>query len=481
MLATSDLLALGAAEQADLVRHGGASARDLVDASLDAIERLDGELGAFITVTAERALAEADRLEPGDGRPLAGVPLAITDILALTEGVPVSFGMRAMRGWVPRRDSAMVRRLRGAGAIVVGKTKLPELGIVPVTEPEAFGPTRTPWDPERSAGGSSGGSAAAVAASMVPLAHGNDGGGSIRIPAAWCGAFGVKPTRGRISVSPAPEDPLGLVVEGPLTRSVADAALFLDVTAGPEPGDPWPLDAPAEPFLDAARRPPPALRVGFTTDAPNGAPVHPDCVAGVEQAAGLLESLGHRVEEAAPAWADEGFSEHFVRTWIAGVRARVDGLALVRGRPIGMDEVEPLTRAMCERAEEIGAGDHILSVQFLRATARRAARFWDDHDVLLTPSTAQPPPPLGALAPGPGEDLLETVMARCAELVPFSAPWNVSGQPAVSVPLHHSPEGLPIGVQLVGAMGDEATLLSLSGQLEEARPWRERRPPVSAV
>src|ERR671936_137467 len=285
-----DLMFKPATEQAALVRSGEASARELVQASLAAIDRVNNDLNAVVTRCDERALAEADAVQAGDDRPLAGVPLLVKDLGALTEGVRTTMGMRAMEDWVPDRDSATVRRLRAGGAIVVGKTNLPEMGILPVSEPLRFGPARNPWDTARTPGGSSGGSAAGVAAGMLAIAHGNDGGGSIRIPASCCGLVGLKPTRGRVSIAPVSADAAaGFDIDGCLTRTVADTAEVLDIISGNEPGDTYLAPPPSAPFDEAPRRDPGSLRIAFTTEAPNGVAVDDECVKAVHDAAALLE------------------------------------------------------------------------------------------------------------------------------------------------------------------------------------------------
>jgi len=464
-----------ARDQAALVRDGEVSARELVEASLAAIDRLNGELNAFVTLVRERALAEADEIEPGDDRPLAGVPVAIKDILALTEGIRTTFGLRAVGDWVPPFDSNVVRRLRAAGAIVVGKTNLPELGIMPVTEPHRFGPCRNPWDTARTPGGSSGGSAAAVAAGMLSLAHGNDGGGSIRIPASCCGLVGHKATRGLVSHAPVPNDTIGLISEGVLSRTVADTALSLDLLAGYELGDPFPAPAPVGGFLAAAERDPGRLRIGYATEAPSDAAVDPECATAVEVAAGLLESLGHDVEPAPLDFDADTFIDHFSRVWIADVAGSVKTLGTVAGGELARDQLEPLTRQMVEMTDSVTAADYIASVAYLRMAARGLLAFWADHDVLLTPSLARPPVEIGALESGEGEEPIE-MLRKAGDFIPFTPPINVTGQPAVSLPLHHSDAGLPIGVQLVGPHGGDELLISLSGQLERAHPWADRWP-----
>jgi amidase len=469
-----DLMFRPAAELAAAVNAGEVTARELVEESLESIGRLNGELNAFIRLCEERALAEADAIGADDGRPLAGVPIAIKDLVQLTEGVPTTMGMAAMDDWVPPMDSALVRRVRAAGAIVVGKTNTPELGILPVTEPERFGPTRNPWDPSRTPGGSSGGSAAAVAAGMVPIAHGNDGGGSIRIPAACCGLVGLKPSRGRVSLAPLGEFAAGIAIDGCVSRTVGDTALMLDVIAGYEPGDPYWAPPPPRPFVEAAQTTPGTLRVAFTTAAPNGAPVHEDCVAAVMQTVELLESLGHSVEEAPPL-SDEGYIENFIRVWTSGAAMSVRGFGILKGAPLDHDKLEPLTREMLAVADGLSAADYLEAVGILQLLARGVVSMWGELDVLVTPTVAQPALPIGALAPGPGEPAMAW-LENAARWVPFTPVFNVTGQPAISLPMHQTSDGLPVGVQFVGPPAGEELLLSLGAQLESALPWHERRP-----
>ena len=471
-----ELMFRSALEQARLVREGEVTARELVEASLAAIEDLDAELNAFVHLTADRALAAADAIEPGDPRPFAGVPIAIKDLVALTAGVPTSFGMRASRDFRPGEDSHTYRRLRESGAIMVGKTSTPELGILPVTEPERFGPTRNPWDTSRTAGGSSGGSAAAVAAGMTAIGYGNDGGGSIRIPASCCGLVGLKPSRGRISVGPRwAEIVAGFAIEGVLTHTVADTAAALDVMSGPEPGDPYWAPPPSASFADAVGRDPGRLRVAYLLEAPNGVPVHPHCVDAARQAIEQLESLGHQVEEASFEWDGDAYVENFVKVWMAVTGEEIRDYEKLFGRSIDPGELEPLTREMREIADQVTATDYLESLSWLRGMTREIVAVWQDIDLLVTPTLAKPPLEIGELAPGPGEPALQMLM-NSAGWVPFTPAWNVTGQPAVSVPLAQSPDGLPIGVQLVGPPAGEELLLSVAAQLETARPWAARRP-----
>jgi amidase len=470
----NDLMFRPATELAGMVHDGQITARELVEASLEAIEQRNGELNAFVTLCAERALEEADAVKPGDDRPLAGVPIAVKDLVALTEGVRTTMGMNAMEDWVPEEDSALIRRLREAGAIIVGKTNTPEMGILPVTEPDRFGPARNPWDPSRTTGGSSGGSAAAVASGMVPLAHANDGGGSIRIPASCCGLVGLKAARGRVSIHPYGEFVGGIAVEGCVSRTVLDSAAVLDVISGYEPGDPYWAPDPSAPFVEAVARPPGKLRIAFTSVSPNSVPVHEHCVAATEDAAELLESLGHEVAEA-PALTDDGYVDNFIKIWTAGIADEIHTYGRLRGKPLDHSKLEPLTHQMADLANSFSATDYLGALDYLRRMSRRVAVLWEGIDVLLTPTLAKPPIEIGGLRPKEGEPPIQMLM-NAGEWVPFTPVWNVTGQPAISLPLSMSPDGLPVGVQLVGPPAGEELLLSLSAQLEEARPWLDRRP-----
>ncbi|MFL5885052.1 MAG: amidase, partial [Thermoleophilaceae bacterium] len=457
-MASNDLMSKSALEQARMVRDGDVTARELVEASLAAIERLNGELNAFVTLCEERALDEADDVHAGDDRPLAGVPIAIKDLTALTGGIRTTAGMRALEDWVPRRDSLLVSRLRSAGAIVVGKTNVPELGILPVTEPEANGPTRNPWDTSRTPGGSSGGTAAAVASGMVSIGHGNDGGGSIRIPASCCGLVGLKPSRGRVSLAPDSADAAaGLDIDGCLSRTVADTAEFLDIVSGNEPGDSFLAPPPSAPFDEAPRRDPGSLRVAFVTDSPNGVPVDPECVKAVRDTAELLESLGHKVEEAGPDWNDEGYVDNFIRVWIPHVTGALNNYARLAERTIERSQLEPLTRQMAELSDNVKSMEYLAALDWLRRMARKVESFWRERDILVTPTLAGPPIPLGALEPADGEPPIQMLLNSGA-WVPFTPAFNVTGQPAVSLPLHQSEDGLPIGVQFVGRPAGEELL-----------------------
>jgi amidase len=477
----ADVLWRSAAEQAELVRSGEVSARELVEATLSAIDEVNGELNAVVTRCDERALAEAENVKAGDERPLAGVPVLVKDLLALTEGVRTTFGMAAMEEWVPPLDSAHIRRLKEAGAIIAGKTNTPELGILPVTEPDRFGPCRNPWDLSRTCGGSSGGSASAVAAGVTAVAHANDGGGSIRIPASCCGLVGLKPTRGRVSLSPAAEAPGGIAIELCVSRTVRDTATYLDVVSGYEAGDPYSAPPPSAPFVEAVGREPGRLRIALATTPPDGQPIDPECEAAARSAAELLASLGHELEEAAPDWADEQMIETFIAVWAAGIGEAVRGLGLVRGEPLDESRLEPLTAALLGAASDTSAIDLLLALDHLTMLSRRTLALWTagGFDAVLTPTLGQPPIPIGALDPAPGEPPIQRLM-NCIPFVPFTPIVNVTGQPAISLPLHWNDAGLPIGVHLIGPPAGEEMLLSLAAQVEDAQPWRDRRPPVAA-
>ena len=476
----TEVLARTALEQAAAVRSGEVSARELVEAAIAEIERLNPEINAFVTLAPDRAIAEADAIKPGDERPLAGVPIGIKDLGTMTEGIRTTFGSDATGDWIPPLDSEPVRRLRAAGAIVLGKTNTPEFGILPITEPRRFGPTRNPYEPSRTSGGSSGGSAAAVASGMVALASGSDGGGSIRIPASCCGLVGVKPSRGRVSIAPLPEPFALLSVEGALARTVADAAAALDIQAGYAWGDVSPIPPPSAPFREAPDREPGRLRVGFTTRSPRGTDVDPACVEAAADAAELLESLGHEVEESEPEWGGEDFKVPFITVWSAQVAIGVERVGVLLGEPVPDSRLEPLTRAMIEHVRAYTPTQALSALGYLRTKARGIVAWWSDHDVLLTPTTAKPAVPVGALDPDPGQPP-EDMLRKSTDFVPFTPPFNVTGQPAISLPLHQTEDGVPVGVQFVGPPSGEELLLSLAGQIERAAPWTDMRPALASA
>lgn len=465
---------LDATAQAELVRKKEVKAIELVEAAIERIEQLNPTLNAVVTPMYEQAReAAAGKLPDG---PFAGVPYLLKDLLAFYAGVRMTFGTRLFSNYVPDHDSELVVRLKRAGLIIVGKTNTPEFGILPTTEPELFGPCRNPWNTERTTGGSSGGSAAAVASGMVPMAHANDGGGSIRIPASCCGLFGLKPTRGRNPLGPSFGDIMsGLVCEHAVTRSVRDCAALLDATSGPAPGDPYWAPPPKRPFLKEVGADPGRLRIAFTVEAASGTAIHDDCVRAVREVAALCSDLGHEVTEAAPKLDLEMITHAFVVLWSAGNAVTIKAL----GASKEMKEmVEPLSWTLYEMGCHYDAADYLLAVGNIQRMARDVARFFEDYDVWLTPTLAEPPVPLGTFDSPPDDPLRG--FTRSGEFVPFTPICNATGQPAMSVPLFWNGDGLPVGTHFIGRFGDEATLFRLAAQLEEARPWKDRRPPVSA-
>jgi amidase len=468
----ADLLTRPAGELAHLVRTGELSARELVQASLEEIEAQEPELGAFVDVLADEALDAAEAIGTGDERPFAGVPIAIKNNRTVA-GTRLTYGADFMGDWVPSYDHNVVRRLRDAGFVVVGTTRLPEWGILPWTNTKRFGPTRNPWDLDRTSGGSSGGAGAAVAAGMVPLAHANDGGGSTRIPAACCGLVGLKPQRGRISVAPELGESF-LAIDGVLTRTVTDTAAVLDVLAGAEPGDAsWAPPAP-EPFAAAAGHDPSGLRIAFTLRPPIECPVDAGHADAVREAADLLESLGHHVEEADPPWADSSVLHLFTALFAPLVMLQVAQARMIHGRDPSSMELEPISWALWELVQGMSALDgHMATVQ-LQAFARGLLTWMAPYDAVLTPSLAEPPVLLDTVD-WRTEDPMG-LFARSGRFTPFTAVANVTGQPAISLPLFERNE-LPVGVQLLGRPAEEGALLALAAQLEAARPWAGRRAP----
>jgi amidase len=474
-----DLSELDALAQAELVRRGEVTASELVEAAIERIERVEPRLHALVARLFDEALAAARSPELPEG-PFRGVPFLMKDLGAMQAGQPYWAGNRALRdaGYRAPGDTYLGARLRRAGLVTLGKTNTPEFGLQSVTQPLAFGPTHNPWRPECTTGGSSGGSAAAVAAGLVPLAHANDGGGSIRIPAAWCGVVGLKPSRGRVPVDPSS---IGRSFAGfAVTRSLRDAAALLDVVQGHEPGDLYRVPPPARPYLAELSEEPGALRVGLLTRAP-GAPVHSACRAAAEDAARALEELGHRVEPGGPQALFE--EERSLRTWVLGpveYRLCLRSLAHLLGRPVRRDDVEPYLWTIAEpEGPPIRAEDFLEAAEWEQAWATRVASWWmQGFDLLLTPTVGEPPPRIeqfAALADRPW-DLLERLVPHMA----FTEPFNVTGQPAISLPLGWSDDGLPLGIQLVARVGREDLLFRVAAQLEAARPWSARRPPLHA-
>lgn len=485
--------ALGLAE---LVRTRQVSPRELVTAAIERIEQHDHALNAVAHRSFDAALRVADGPLP-EG-PFRGVPFLLKDLLAWCAGEEITSGSRLFRGWKAPCDSELVRRYHQAGVIVVGKTNTPEFGLVPFTESELHGVCRNPWNTAVTPGGSSGGSAVAVASGMVPMAGGGDGGGSIRIPAACCGVFGLKPTRGRNPTGPIQGELWqGAVVEHVITRSVRDSAAMLDAVSAPEPGAPYYAPPPPRPFLESARMPPPRLRIAFSTAPMLGRAVHPDCGRAVEDAARLLESLGHEVVEAAPVVERESFARDFIVMVCAETKADLDDAARILNRPVGRGDVEVPTWALALLGQAIPAGELSGAIRSLRRAARRIGAFFEEYPILVTPVVSTPPFPIGALQPPVSERMvlqvlgalragrvlkavgaIEQAAGKVFEWMSYTPLANVTGQPAMSVPLSWTADGLPVGVQFTGRYGDESTLLMLAGQLEQAAPWRDRHPPI---
>jgi len=483
---------------AELVRTGQVSARELVTASIEHVESLNPQLNAVVHKMFDAALEQADA--PRGNGPFEGVPFMLKDLLSWYAGEPITSGSRLYEGWIPPHDTEIVRRYRKSGVIVVGKTNTPEFGLTPYTEPELFGPTRNPWDVNRTTGGSSGGSAAAVASGMVPWAGGGDGGGSIRIPASCCGIFGLKPTRGRTPVGPdVGELWQGAVVEHCLTRSVRDSAAMLDAISGPEVGSPYYAPPVARPFLEEVGAPVGRLRIAFTGNPLLGNTVHADCKAALVDAVQLLESLGHDVFEAEPPVDAYQFNRAFL-TMVCGEMNSELLIAKDRlGRAVKPSDVESTTWALNLLGGSLSAGEFVKSEHYLRSASRRIGEFFESIDVLVTPTLAEPPFMIGALQPPPHELAVLKVLGRMRatpilrmlralektadkifDVIPWPPLFNATGQPAMSVPLYWNADDLPIGIHVVGRYGDEATLFRLAAQLEEARPWRDRWPLISA-
>ena len=468
-------------ELARLVREGELSARELVQASLDRIGALDGEVNAFVDVFAEDALAEAGAIAPGDPRPFAGVPIAIKGNRPVA-GRRLTVGSDFFGDFVAPVDHNVVARLRRAGFVIVGTTTMPEFGILPSTETRRFGPTRNPWDPSRTPGGSSGGSGAAVAAGMVPIAHANDGGGSTRIPAACCGLVGLKPQRGRISTAPEVGFSF-LVQDGVLTRTVAETAQLLDLLAGPELGDAAWAPPPPEPFADAAAREPGRRRIALALNPPlPEAELDPVIEAVVRDAAAVLESLGHEVEEVQAPWSDKDMLRLFTASFGPAVSTQIAFGALLAGRPAVAEDVEPLSWAIWQLCQTITSVDAAVAEVRLQAFARALITWADPYDAILTPALAEAPVPIGVLDPQKAEPM--RTFARSGRFTPYTAVANVTGSPAIALPVAVRPEGdaaagLPIGIQLLGRPAGEGPLLALAAQLEAARPWADRLSPLA--
>jgi len=476
--AEAEVTALDAVAQAALVRSGEVSPVELTEWAIERIEALNPTLNAVVATAYDRALAAARDVEPD--APLAGVPYLLKDLVTEMVGLPFTEGSRYLRGVVSHYDSELVQRLRRAGLVVLGRTNAPEFGMVPACEPVLYGATHNPWDTGRSTSGSSGGSAAAVASRMVPAAHGNDLGGSLRYPASACGLFGLKPTRARVPLGPEYGDAAsGWACEHALTVSVRDSAALLDAVSGPDVGDPYLAPAQERPFLTEVGTSPGRLRIGYSSRRADGAPAHPDCLAALEDAVRLLTDLGHDLVEAElPGLGPEvgsaiGTVFNAATAWIVGYWTRR------LGRPPAEDELEPLTRFYWERGQEVSAGDYLLAIETCQRFSRGVAGWMGGYDAWLTPTLSTPPALLGAIT-STDDEPTRALEVGGPTVAYAGVVANITGNPAMSVPLWWNADGLPIGVHFLARYGDEATLFRLAGQLEAARPWAARRPPVCA-
>ncbi|MEA2487478.1 MAG: amidase [Actinomycetota bacterium] len=474
----AELHDLDATGQAELVSRGEIKALELVEHAIERIERLNPQVNAVIHPLFDKAL-DAAASGPPTG-PFGGVPMVVKDLDGHTAGDRFHCGMRFLKelDWTEPDDSYSHAKLRDAGFVFVGKTNCPELGLIPTTEPEAYGPTHNPWKLGYSPGGSSGGTAAAVASRMVAAGTAGDGGGSIRVPASECGLVGLKPTRGRVSLGPDQGEAWhGFVVRGALTRSVRDCAGLLDAMSGAMPGDPYSAPPFARPLVDEVGADPGSLKIGLRTSAfGNATPTDPSCAAAAEGTAKLLEELGHRVEEASPAELDDQvLPAHIVAVIATWTRYELDFWSAKTGKRITEADVEPGTWSFAEMAASITGPQYVNAIESIHLAARRGATWWNDFDLLLTPTIPEPPPPHGEWVPT--EDNPLRGLMKSSAIVNLVAPFNVTGQPAISVPstIH---DGLPIGVQLVAAYGREDLLIRIASQIETARPWAQETPVV---
>src|SRR3954447_1922302 len=471
--ATTDLLFRPVTELAESVRSDEIIARELVQVSLDRIEEVNPKINAFVDVFAEEALAKADGIGTDDARPFAGVPIAIKNNRGVA-GKRLTLGSDFTGDFLAPYDHNVVARLRAAGFVIVGTTTLPEWGILPVSEARRFGPTGNPWAPGRTPGGSSGGSAAAVASGMVPIAHGNDGGGSTRIPAACCGLVGLKPQRGRISLAPDAGEAY-LVQDGVLTRTVSETAQLLDILSGHELGDASWAPPPAEPFAAQMGREPGRRRIAVTTLPPiPDVAVDPVCAKAAHDAAALLESLGHEVVEADPPWQDASLLQTFTANFGPALATQMAFIGMVNGREPSAEDMEPLSWAIYQLSKGIDSVQASLATFQLHAVARALITWVADYDFLITPSLAEAPVVHDTIDPAADQPMAD--FTRSGHFTPYTAGQNITGSPAISLPLYHRDDlGLPVGVQIIGQPAGEGDLLALAAQLEAALPWHDRR------
>ncbi|MCJ8499808.1 amidase [Desulfatitalea alkaliphila] len=483
---------------AELVRQGEVPASEICEEAIRRIEQVNPQLNAVVTPMFDIGRKTAGHALPKG--PFAGVPFLLKDLLSAFAGVPMSSGAKAYKNFIPDYDSEMVTRYKHAGLVFLGKTNTPEFGVMGVTEPEVFGPCRNPWQTSVTPGGSSGGAAAAVASGMVPMAGGGDGGGSIRIPAAYCGLFGFKPSRGRNPSGPRRGRLWqGAVQEHVLTRTVRDSAAALDVTQGPDRGAPYTICPPSRPYLQEVGTPAGNLRIGFSVTSPVGKTVHPECAKAVHDTAELLEALGHRVEEGLPNVDGKALARSYLIMNLGEVAADLEEMHQILGRKPTAADVEPTTCTMGVLGRVVSAGEFVAAMRCWDQAARQMGIYFEQYDVYMTPTTAYPPAMIGEVQPSPSEKrlmkwvnalelgrilkatgIVHQMAEKMLERTPFTQLANLSGLPAMSVPLHWTPEGLPCGVQFVAGFGREDLLFRLAGQLEIARPWRDKKPMVWA-
>ena len=462
---------------AELVKNNEVTAAELVEDAIDRIEKHNQALNGVIFKAYDQARADAAAVVPAG--PFEGVPFLLKDITGDRKGWPTTHGTRYMKDVPAAQNSELVNRYLNAGIIPLGKTNVPEIGSMPVTESIAYGPCRNPWNTDHTPGGSSGGSAAMVAAGVVPLAHASDGGGSIRIPAASSGLVGLKPTRQRNPKGPILGDVMsGLVEEHVVTRTVRDCAAMLDCTAGPEIGEPYSAPPQAESYLDECQTDPGQLRIGlFTTNLRTGEPAHAENVGAANETAKLLESLGHIVEEVELPFVDYGmFQQAFTAVWASSATALLDSLNFMTGKELRQQDFEPLTWGLYEAGKRVTGGEYQMCMTMLQIVGRGFGHFHETYDVLLTPTLGQPVAKVGQFPTN--ESDVEKAFEPLLDYLPFTPLFNGTGQPSISLPLHQSPSGLPIGMMFTAAMGRDDTLLRLAGQLEKACPWADRKPPI---
>ena len=471
---TKETANLDATALGDLVSRKEVTSAELVDAAIDRLEAVNGDLNAVITPMYESAREQAAALVPAG--PFPGVPFLVKDFLAEVKGVRFTEGSYFLGEHVPAADSEIIRRFRDAGLVFIGKTNTPEFAIGVTTEPQRFGPTHNPWDLSRTPGGSSGGAAAAVSARVVPMAHGNDAGGSIRIPASCCGLVGLKPSRGRVSLGPLYGDLFGgIIAELGLTRSVRDTARLLDAVAGPMTGEPYIAPPASDSYENVIARPPQTLKVGFSAVTPLGDPLDPECEKAVRDAAALCADLGHHVEEQAPEYDAFNLWAHLTTMLASGTAWAQADWSRRLDQSLRPELFEPFVWAFGERGRALSAPDYLMAVQDLQAEVRKFSSFFESFDLWLTPTLGQKPVQLGSLSYD--GDPIE-LRRRSAKFSPFTYIGNATGQPGISLPLHWTPDNLPVGVHFLARQGEEQTLLALAAQLEQAKPWQDRLPPV---